>query len=163
MSSSARRRSLRSLSVSPNRRIGWPLARRRRIVSSLEMLNCPSLVVELVPSIPVGPGVSDADCDFVAFASLYQGAPIRKAQLHNLDELTSARATSSASWFFFSSASFARSASAFKRSISPRRMYFCGREPSASSAALRFFASSAFRASILRGGWRQVCVSLFPT
>ena len=149
MSSSARRRSLRSLSVSPNRRIGWPLPRRRRIVSSLEMLNWPSLVVGLVPLAPVDPGVSDADREVAAFASLYQGASIRKSQLHDLDELTSARATSSASCFLFSSASFARSASAFMRSMSPRRIYFCGREPSASSAALRFFASSALRASML--------------
>ena len=39
MSSSARRRRRRSLSDSPNSRIGWPLARRRRMVSSLEMLK----------------------------------------------------------------------------------------------------------------------------
>jgi hypothetical protein len=39
MSSSARRRRRRSLSDSANRRMGWPLSRRRRIVSSFEMLN----------------------------------------------------------------------------------------------------------------------------
>ena len=149
ISSSARRRSRRSLSVSPNRRMGWPLVRRRRIVSSLEMLNWPSLVVELIPLVPVGPGVSDVDRDVVAFASFYQGTSIRKWQGHDLYELTSTRATSSASCFFFDSASFARSASALIRSMSPRRMYFCGRGPSASSAALRFFASSALRASML--------------
>jgi hypothetical protein len=38
-SSRARRRNLRSLSVSPNNRIGWPLVRRRRIHSSFEILN----------------------------------------------------------------------------------------------------------------------------
>ena len=155
MSSSALRRSRRSLSVSPNNRIGWPLARRRRIVSSLEILNWPSLVVKLVLLVPVGPGVCDVDRDLAAFASFYQGTSIRKSQVHNLGELTSTRATSLSSCFFFSSASFACSASALIRSISPRRMYFCGREPSTSSAALRFFASSALRASILRGGWGQ--------
>jgi hypothetical protein len=39
MSSSARRRRRRSLSDSPKSRIGWPLPRRRRMVSSLEMLK----------------------------------------------------------------------------------------------------------------------------
>jgi hypothetical protein len=39
MSSRARSRSLRSLSDSPKRQIGCPLARRRRIVSSMETLN----------------------------------------------------------------------------------------------------------------------------
>lgn len=39
MSSNARRRRRRSLSDSPKSRMGWPLARRRRMVSSLEMLK----------------------------------------------------------------------------------------------------------------------------
>ena len=150
MSSSARRRSRRSLSVSPNRRMGWPLLRRRRIVSSLEMLNWPSLVVELVSLVPVSPGVSDVDRELVALASFsfYQGTSIRRWQHHDLDETTSTRATSSASRPFLDSASFARSASTLIRSMSPRRMYFCGRGPSASSVALRFLASSALRASM---------------
>jgi hypothetical protein len=37
--SSDRKRNLRSLSSSPNRRIGWPLDRKRRIHSSLDILN----------------------------------------------------------------------------------------------------------------------------
>jgi hypothetical protein len=37
--SRARRRNLRSLSDSPNSRIGWPFDRKRRIHSSLDILN----------------------------------------------------------------------------------------------------------------------------
>jgi hypothetical protein len=55
ISSRARRRRRRSLSDSPNSRIGCPLARRRRIVSSLEMLKATPGFAEGVP-VPSGPG-----------------------------------------------------------------------------------------------------------
>jgi hypothetical protein len=57
MSSSARRRSRRSLSDSPKRRIGWPLARSRVIASVGLMLKASPRAVVSAAAAAVSPAV----------------------------------------------------------------------------------------------------------
>ena len=76
ISSRARKRRRRSLSDSANRRIGWPFCRRRRIVSSFEMLNWVSdgagesvspLFMSLEPRRGAGESVPDLEGTYPPF------------------------------------------------------------------------------------------------
>src|SRR5882762_8600444 len=136
MSSSARKRKRRSLSDSANRRMGWPLSRRRRTVSSFEMLNCNSDGAgELLVKSPEGEakpdGRGEPDADLEGTYPPFHVQLKRLQTQTNSEEIhtfiLAAFLIASASSLSFSLCSFSSrslsSRSSFNFSISPLRMY----------------------------------------
>ena len=177
ISSRARKRSLRSLSDSPNRRIGWSFCLRRRMASALEMLKASGLLLSASSSVlSISPFVSRvllvASSAAATCSDRYVAAPPSiSLQLWGVQQQLQRTFFAPSNSFLSRCSCFNRFASAFAfassslriRSMSPLRMYFLAGGAAASlsaapllnagpSSAFRLLAISALRKSIVGYG-----------